>query len=169
MSEKKRSRGLPLSPLRVVTAITETGPKEYASEEISTENLGWKTYGIASLPPDWVPPFFVITASCFEGGCSLETIEAWTTDCFARTGLDADSLVMVRSSGTSETIQYRGRLKSSSCLPHEVVATIRRLITQLPQMHSGRVHWIVQEFVYSKITGHLSNKRHLEKRSEIGL
>jgi len=161
MSEK-RSRGRPLSPLRSLIAITEAGPKDFALGEISAEHLGWKAYGLASLPPEWVPPFFVITASCFEGSCP-ETIDAWLTDCFVRSGLDADNLVMVRSSGTSETIQYRGRLKSASCFAHEIVATIRNLIQQLPQMSSGKVHWIVHEYVDSKRIGHLSNERHLRK------
>jgi len=164
--QKKRSQGRPLSPLRSVIVITKTGPSDFSVEEISAEHLGWKAYGIASLPSEWVPAFFVITASCFEGDCSGKAMEAWVFECFARTGIDAiaaDCSVIVRSSGTSETMQYRGRLKSASCSPDQVVTTIQNLIPQLPQMVSGEVHWIVQEYVDPKRMGHLSNERHLRK------
>lgn len=164
--QKKRLRARPLTPLRSVTVITEEGPADFSVEEIFSEHIGWKAYGLASLPSEWVPPFFVITASCFEREYSDETINAWVAECFARTGIGADRLVMVRSSGSSETMRTRGRLKSTSCSPNEVVTTIRNLIPQLSQMPGGKVHWIVQECISARQKGLLSNVRRLreEKR-----
>ncbi|MFZ5452448.1 MAG: hypothetical protein ACOZF2_11360 [Thermodesulfobacteriota bacterium] len=161
--EKRRGRGRPLSPLRPVTVITQTGPIEFSVEEISAEKLGWKAYGLSSLPSEWVPPFFVIAASCFEGECSDETVDAYVSECFNRAGMNKSGLVMVRSSGTSETMQYRGRLKSADCISSQATAMIRNLIPQLPNMPDGKVHWIIQEYVKQKRMGHLSNERHLRK------
>ncbi len=160
---KKRIRPRPLSPLRSVTVITETGPTDFPIEEISVERIGCKAHGLASLPSEWVPGFFVINASCFEGICSDEVVKAWISECFTRIGISAASLIMVRSSGTFETMQNRGRLKSMSCSPDNVVKTIRKLIPQLPQIPSGKVHWIVQEYVIPKQIGHLSNERRLKE------
>ncbi len=159
--EKKR-----LSPLRSVTVITEAGPADFSVEEISAERIGWKAYGLASLPSEWVPPFLVITASCFEGDCRDETIDGWVIECLARIGIGVGRRVMVRSSGTSETMRIRGQLNSESCSPNQVVTTIRNLTPRLSQMLGGKVHWIVQEYVNPKQKGLLSNERRLreEKR-----
>jgi predicted house-cleaning noncanonical NTP pyrophosphatase (MazG superfamily) len=164
--EKKRRRPRPLTPLRSITVITKEGPADFSGEEIFSEHIGWKAYGLASLPSEWVPPFFVIAASCFERGDSDEAIDAWVAECIARFGIGEDRLVMVRSSGSSETIQTRGRLKSMSCSPNEVVSAIRNLIPQLSQMPGGKVHWIVQEYISARQKGLLSNERRLreEKR-----
>ena len=164
-NREKRVRARPLSPLRSVTVITEAGPVDLSVEEISAERIGWKAYGLASLPSAWVPPFFVITASCFEGECSDPKIDVWAVECLARIGIGPDRQVMVRSSGTSETMRNRGRLESRPCLPNQVVTTIRNLISQQPQIPGAKVHWIVQEHENPKEKGHLSNERQLRKEN----
>jgi predicted house-cleaning noncanonical NTP pyrophosphatase (MazG superfamily) len=167
MSEHStRSRGNSLSPLRCVLVINEAGPADLSVGEISPDSIGWKACGLSSIPSEWVPPFFVITASCFDGSCLVATIDAWVVECLARSNIGSGQLVMVRSSGTTETMQNRGQLISTSCPPHQVTTTIKKLIPQLPQMLSGKVHWIVQKFVDQKRMGHLSNERRLrlEKR-----
>lgn len=163
--QKKRIRGQSFSPRRPVIVITERGPTEVAIENISYERIGWKAYGLASLPSEWVPPFFVITASCFEGNSSDPRINAWAIECIAGLGISEDRQVMIRSSGTSETMSNRGRLKSMPCQPDQVVATIRNLISQVPQIPSSKVHWIVQEHVSAREKGHLSNERQLKKEN----
>ncbi len=168
-SEKKNVRARPLSPFRSLTTITETGPKDLPVEEISVEQIGWKAYGLCSLPSEWVPLFFLITVSCFEEAVSDETLNKWVFDCLARIGVDANCRVIVRSSGTSETMRNRGQLMSRSCPPQEIVFTIRNLIAQLSEIPSGRLHWIVQRHIAPKAKGHLSNERRLsrEKRDWI--
>ncbi|MFA6100508.1 MAG: nucleoside triphosphate pyrophosphohydrolase [Patescibacteria group bacterium] len=162
--QAKRSRGRPLNPLRSVTVITaETGSVDFSAEEITAEHIGHKAYGLASLPSGWVPSFFVLSSSCFEGECTDQKINAWAEECLARIGISADRQVKVRSSGTSETMRNRGRIESRHCLPHQLVATIRDLISELPQIPGGKVHWIVQEYINPKERGHLSNERQLKK------
>ena len=135
----------------------------HSAEKISVDLIGWKAYGLASLPLEWVPPFFVITASCFEQNYSDETIQSWIEECFAQTAIVKDRPVMVRSSGTSETIRNRGRLKSKSCQSDQIVGTIRNLISLLPKNPPDNVHWVIQEYVSPVRMGHLSNERYLRK------
>lgn len=154
-----------LSPLRPVTVITEAGPSDLSVDQVLPAHVGLKAYGLSSLPSEWVPPFFVIASSCFGWSCSNDTVDAWVAECLARVGISADRLVMVRSSGTSETMQNRGRLESKSCGTSDVATTIRNLIQRLPQALGGKVHWMVQECIDPKRKGHLSNERRLSREN----
>lgn len=158
-----------LFPLRPILVIAESGPSDLPPEEISSERVGWKAYGLSSLPPEWVPPFFVITAPCLEGRCSEEMLEAWVAECATSIGIGKKQKVFVRSSGTFETMRNRGRLISASCEQLDVGSTIRNLTTRLGNVAGGQVHWIIQWYVSPKEKGHLSNERHLsrEKRDWI--
>lgn len=157
----KKTDTLFLSPLRIATVITKEGITDLPIEKISEESVGWKAYGLSSLPSGWVPPFFVITASCFERSFSEETFNAWILEAFVHVGIDADQLVMVRSSGKSETMQNRGQLISTSSPRDQIVSKIRDLITQTLKISSDEVHWIVQEYINPKQQGHLSNERRI--------
>jgi predicted house-cleaning noncanonical NTP pyrophosphatase (MazG superfamily) len=72
---------------------------------------------------------------------------------------------MVRSSGTSETIENRGRLHSKGSSATQVVSTILDLIRQTSEAVPGRIHWIVQEEVSCLQKGHLSNERRLSQEN----
>jgi predicted house-cleaning noncanonical NTP pyrophosphatase (MazG superfamily) len=161
----KEARGLPLNPLRSVTVITQAGPVAFSVGEITVECIGYKAYGLTSVPSGWVPSFFVISASCFEGECTDQKINAWAMECIAHIGISADQQVKVRSSGTSETMRNRGRLESRHCSPHQLVTTIRNLISELRQIPGNKVHWIVQEYINPIERGHLSNERQLKKEN----
>ena len=155
-----------LRPIRDTTLITEKGIASLPIEELSNERVGCKAYGLSSIPSEWVPPFVVVAASCFEGPRSDETFDALVLESLEHVGGTRVQRVMVRSSGTLETIRNRGQLPSASCLPGEIATTIRRLSKEPPPMSSGRVHWIVQKYIDSYEKGHLSNERRLkfEKR-----
>lgn len=85
-----------MNPLRSVTVITQAGPVAFSVEEITAERIGYKAYGLTSMPSGWVPSFFVLTASCFEGKCTDQEINAWTVECLAHIGISANSPVIVR-------------------------------------------------------------------------
>ncbi len=165
MKDKKGVPAQSLSPLRPIIEIAEAGPADLSAERISPESIGWKAYGLSSLYHEWVPPFFVITSSCIEVH-SDEEVNAWVIECLARCDIGPAQQVIIRSSGTTETIQSRGRLKSESCSPRQIVPIIRRLIIQLPQMpDNAKVHWIIQEYVIPKRKGQLSNERRLSREN----
>jgi len=163
--QAKKDRARSLHPLRSVTVITQAGPVDFSIEEITAESIGYKAYGLTSLPSGWVPSFFVLSASCFEGECTDQNINAWAMECLDHIGISAGREVKVRSSGTSETMRNRGRLKSRHCLPDQLLTTIRDLMSASPQIPGGKVHWIVQEYINPKERGHLSNERQLKKEN----
>jgi len=161
----RSSRARTMNPLRGLTFVTEAGPTEISQEDVSVDLVGWKAFGLTAMPTEWVPPFFVLANSAFES-LSAETLQSWIGECLHRLGLDLDNQVMVRSSGSFETIRYRGQLPSRSCTPTEVATTVRDLMSELPNIGPGHVHWIIQEYVETKQKGQLSNERRLrlEKR-----
>ena len=84
------------------------------------------------------------------------------SDCLSRLGLGRTT-VFVRSSGTSETIEQRGRLVSEACSGTEVLNTMQRLSENLSPADVGNVHWIVQKHIRPARKGHLSNERRLTR------
>lgn len=159
----ERIRACPLPILHPIIVINGVGVAKFSAEEISVENIGQKACGLISLPLEWVPPFFVISASCFEGSGSDLALNALIVDALRLTGISTESEVMVRSSGTSETIHERGQLPSKSCFPTQIATTIQSLISQISKGPIGKVHWIVQKHVKTKHKGHLSNQRRVRE------
>jgi predicted house-cleaning noncanonical NTP pyrophosphatase (MazG superfamily) len=161
----KRREKLPeriFAPLNPVTYIGAHGAGTLARESILPENIGWKAYGLSSVPPEWVPSFLVISADCFTDA----EAEQKATETLGR-GLDQANvkspLVKLRSSGTAETIQYRGRLISCTCTPDKIIETIKSLTATLQRETHGKIHWIVQEYIEPIRQGHLSNERRVSK------
>lgn len=151
-------------PRTTVQILKEGGCGELLPPQLTPENVGWKAYGLASLPYEWTSPFFVIDV----GDCSELS---WPTEeevsrCASRANLRVEKPLMVRSSGTRETLSERGKLSSRKCPSGRVVETIKELTSQLAGRHEGRILWIVQEHHSAKCKGHFSNERRLsyEKR-----
>jgi len=55
-----------LRPIREVLVATEYGPVSIPAQKITADLVGWKAFGLASLPPEWVPKFFVVDGNCSE-------------------------------------------------------------------------------------------------------
>ena len=162
---KERSRIIPereLAPLNSIILITPSEIVELLPDEIRSENVGWKAFGLSSVPRDWVPNFFVIHADCLETEKSRNRLSTQLEEAISKAGIRTPA-VMVRSSGTSETIQFRGRLKSASCSESGILEAVQRCIDEGTRSVPGKVHWIIQEFVRPQRHGHLSNERHVSK------
>jgi hypothetical protein len=161
----KRREKLPeriLSPINPVTCLSPNGISTLPSEEISADNVGWKAYGLTSLPAEWVPKFLVISADCFLNVDSEKILSQELESGLVQAGVKS-SVLKFRSSGTTETIQFRGRLVSGSCVRDELVPTVKDFIAKLQPTTSGKIHWIVQEHVQPVRQGHLSNERRVSK------
>lgn len=130
--------------------------------EITPEAVGWKAYGLSSMPPEWVPKFLVIDAECVNDEQARQTLRSLLAQGLSQAAI-ADGTVKLRSSGTAETIEYRGRLESATCLFNDIVPTLERCIAASSGPLAGRVHWIVQENVQAQRQGHLSNERRVSK------
>ena len=153
-----------LEPLRPILLIDSSGSSEITPQSITPSNVGLKALGLASMPVEWVPPFFVVSASCFSSDLSDTRIQGLITEGVS-INLKATGSVIVRSSGSSETARDRGQLVSKHCLPHQIAETIRDLIRALPPDVKTAVHWIVQQIIPTQQLGHLSNERHLRKEN----
>jgi len=147
-----------LRPNRPIWKIGAHGTVAIEPESLAANSIGWKARGLASLPPEWVPTFFVIdTAALTFSGSDLQ---GWIKDALAKASISIGR-VIVRSSGATETLRSRGSLASETCSIDQISDTIRRLSSQVPDQSTKNVHWIVQTHVPSKRRGHLSNERHL--------
>ena len=161
---RKQSRAHPLLPCRSIKVITEKGPTNFSIAEISADSIGLKAFGLTSIPSEWVPPFFVITASCIEKSTD-KTIHTWIIQCLTNIGIREDQQVMIRSSGTRETMQQRGQFTSMACSTSEIVTKIKTSIDEHSQHSRGAMHWVVQLYISSRGKGHLSNERRLRKEN----
>jgi predicted house-cleaning noncanonical NTP pyrophosphatase (MazG superfamily) len=153
-----------LQPSRPVVLIEPSGLSELAPQDMNPANVGLKAYGLASMPDEWVPRFFVVSASCFVGGPSDAKIQELISQGISANLKNTDR-VIVRSSGSLETARDRGQLVSKHCLPQQISEIIQELIKALPSNDKQPVHWIVQEVIPTLQLGHLSNERHLRKES----
>src|SRR5713226_6905951 len=87
-----------LKPLRGVVWIDKEGLHNLAIAEMRPERVGWKAYGLSSLPSEWVPRFLVLDAKCLKDTRPEQTLREHLAAGMAEIGLQGD-MVMVRSSG----------------------------------------------------------------------
>ena len=150
-----------LKPNRPVLVINEQGPTELPMETVNSTTVGWKVVGLASLPKDWTPSFFVIDGQCLAK-VPEQRLSRWVENCLKREGI-ANETVIVRSSGSHETIKHRGRLPSKKTSAFRIVDTLKDLVQRLePETHE-MVHWVISSYLRQVETGHFSNERHLVK------
>jgi predicted house-cleaning noncanonical NTP pyrophosphatase (MazG superfamily) len=159
-----KTSGRPLHSVRPIVVITATGVRHHLPDEISPQAVGHKAFGLSALPETWNPPFFVIENSCVA--LSERTLSEKITEALAVAKINPSMRLMIRSSGTKETISHRGRLMSSECTVRDLIGTFRHLLTKLPDGVEDTVHWVVQQHALPKRKGKLSNERRLscEKR-----
>lgn len=161
-----RSRGPQrLAPQRSLWILSETGLSEMSQVQISPERVGWKAFGITALPETWAPAILMIDSGFAKHGRFRES-ETLISRALAAAGIDRESALMVRSSGTAETLPQRGRLQSSVCRFGELAETIDGLDRLIASKGVDEVHWIVQQYHPARAKGHFSNERRVsyEKR-----
>ena len=54
------------APNRAILSVTPQGNTSVPIEDISPSRIGWKAVGLSALPPEWVPPYFVVESKCLE-------------------------------------------------------------------------------------------------------
>src|SRR5258708_23841616 len=95
--------------------------------QIMESLVGRKAFGLSCLPPEWAPPcvprFFVITADSRVDEIDESLAEARIAVCLQGVDIDSGSRVIVRSSGTSETMEKRGQLASRECSADQILST----------------------------------------------
>lgn len=148
---------------RSVLMISAPGRSEISADKVSSPEVGWKAYGLTVLPAGWTLPFFVVSESYFQGASDHNAFNRWVTECCSLLGIPAGAQLMIRSSGTVETLRHRGSLVSDSCSADSVLPTIEKLREQVSSASQHSVHWVVQQFVKPQFRGHLSNERRVSR------
>ena len=167
-STKPRRTGTPrhiFLPQRPVLLITKLGPREIGSKRLSAADVGCKALGLSAIPVEWIPPFCVVSAECLEEQISGADLHRWIADYISRNEFTNLDCLIVRSSGTVESMRDRGSFASRRCTSLQIVPTIEELRAEHSGAPGPRVHWIVQQAVGSHRTGHLSNERRLRRES----
>lgn len=159
----KLTTQLQFLPNRSVFLVRDSGPIEIPSHEVSPSQVGWKAVGLSVLPKEWTPPFFVISARCFDKKLPLDLINNWSSALQVQLALKSESHFMIRSSGTAETMLDRGSLISELSPSTDVALAIDQLRNRVSALSRPLVHWIVQQAIKTKRKGHLSNERHVSK------
>ena len=174
MSSPKRKRALrprsksELHPVQSVSVVVPDRLQSLAPNEITPESVGHKGFGVASLPSGWTQPFFVVDSRCdLSAAASHEAgiLRACLREATEELRLQPSSLLIVRSSGTTETLSERGLHESATCRPDQLVATLRNLRRSLGSEEASTIHWVVQVKSDAREHGHLSNERRLREES----
>ena len=146
-----------------MTVFYEKGSRQIAPEDLLLESVGWKALGLSMLPTDWYPPFVVIDQCVTYSTTPAVDLQSSLNEVLQNSGIVPNSPVLVRSSGTTETLELSGQLESKSCLGTDVIETVRQLTNSLPTNKGGKVHWVIQRLIDAQEKGHLSNERHLKR------
>jgi len=129
-----------------------------SAKSVSASAVGLKAFGLASLPPKWTKPFFVVSGEIAPTQRALE-------EACGSAGLGTVDNFIVRSSGVCETMDRRGQLDSAPCSRTMLLSDLARLRASAGQFenhpHTSIVHWVVQERILTQAKGHLSNERRI--------
>lgn len=163
---------MPVQPQSPVTLVTDAGYSIVPVAEITKELVGEKAFGLSCIPSAWTLPFVVIGSNLFarylvaNKSNRAALIACWSqhlTDALVSIGLELDTSVWIRSSGTAETIADRGRLHSELGTVSSVASALEICLQQTSQAIKStdeRVCLVVQRAVTAvSAKGHLSDER----------
>jgi predicted house-cleaning noncanonical NTP pyrophosphatase (MazG superfamily) len=157
-----------LQPIQPVNVVVPEGLISLVPQDVTPGQLGHKAFGLASLPSGWTQPFFVVDGRCdfssdnLPGGRGLRSHLHQAAE---QLHITPEALVIVRSSGATETLSERGSHESATCRPDQLFGTLRSLKDQVVRTSAVPINWVVQVKSDSKDQGHLSNERRLREES----
>lgn len=140
--------------------------------------IGAKAAGLATLPPHWTPPFFVVSADLYRAWEAADEIgrrETLTQVCIAIQTRCETTLaggwnngVVLRSSAVNETMNERGAYESREIPadfgPDALRHSIEKIYESFAQSGgTGAIAIVVQARAHCVLVGHLSNERRVSK------
>lgn len=148
------------SPDNSIDFITKGGLEHLTKDELKSERVGMKAYGLSCLPHFWVPQFFVINADDLE--YLLQQNQQIILNELNNLEWSDDLALYVRSSAADETINQRGTYQSYETSAQNLIETLKIALNYSKQFNC-KLHWIIQKKVATKAKGHLSNERRVGK------
>ncbi|MFM0072625.1 nucleoside triphosphate pyrophosphohydrolase [Paraburkholderia sediminicola] len=168
-STPQRSRDAAPSPKNPLNIVTTDGLRLLEPDDITHSEVGWKAFGLSTLPAEWVPPYFVISGNCLTGAhdqATEDSIVLAIRTALSTVDLAEHASVFIRSSGVAETLDARGQLDSLECPARDTWLRAKELMGRLTETakakgDSGAIHLVVQKSVVVAEKGHMSNERRL--------
>ena len=108
-----------LKPIRPILWVSLSGINTIDAEQITIDRVGEKAFGLASLPPKWTLPFFVVSDELFDSYVKNQSDDslmlAWESliqTAAAQCKIASDDQIIVRSNARSEGLEDRGKFIS---------------------------------------------------------
>lgn len=152
--------------------IKHTGIERKSVEDVKLNEIGQKAWGLCHMPFLWTAPFFIIDRNWIfdlKNDPDSEVVEGYIKNIeFAISNLKLDDCVILRSSGALEGMKERGKYESIISKSNEIKLKLFELADHLlnfQDVKDNGIPIIVQSYVGSQITGHISNERRFVKES----
>lgn len=144
----------------------------------AVEGLGLKALSLLRMAPDWTPPFLAIDAAAHDTWLGqLHAHDPVTAARLVLAQFDRNELnrafstfpeftrMLVRSSGTDETLSDRGVYRSEACArSFEALAeAMARIWLHAKSCGNARLGLVIHLAVDAKRSGHLSNERRVAR------
>lgn len=156
-----------------IKVINQSRVVEYQTNDINKELAGQKAMGLLEIPESWRLPFFVISKDVVERYMQIDeknqeifckSIANNIKECTNDFGGLKDE-VIIRSSGTEEGMDERGKYESTECKFDEIDICLSKMLGELKKQGEKPIAYVVQPYVDRKILGHLSNERRISQDS----
>lgn len=158
-----------LSPINEVLLVQQESVSFLDIEKVNKDIVGEKAFGLASIPSVWTTPFFVISHTFYSQASSANSIDSviddWQKSILSaqeKLQLDCSSLVYIRSSAVSETMDVRGKFHSVPGSMTELRDHLKKCVLlnlNDQDLLGEKICFIVQKGVSCRYKGHLSNER----------
>ena len=166
-----------LTPINNILLVHKDKIIELLPDQVSTELVGEKAFGLACIPSLWTLPFFVVSRELVASASKMDhsqlhlLIAEWfleLTFALKRTGLDNEAHLTLRSSGINESIQNRGKFHTkiarSNKLADDLISWLVQIISD-ETLRNEQINLIIQKYSLVSAKGHLSNERRCSKES----
>lgn len=167
-------------PQSEIFFVSDLTVRNLSLQEISTNVVGEKAFGVSCLPVCWTLPFVVVSSDFFEqlrDGLDISNvIQIWIDRillALSKAGIPLDSDILIRSSGIFETIEFRGELHTEKTKIVDLKFGLANWATCMLGQNiptSDPICLMIQVFSKDICKGHLSNERRcsFESRDWLG-
>lgn len=175
MQDRKKNS---LSPSTDITIVKSDKTTTINENKIEPSSIGEKAYGLACLPQKWTLPWFIISSDCFSEYSNSSNkkekekiINSWTKKCEEQinsSDISRSEKIIIRSSGTNETLKDRGKFYSRTGEKNNFKQTLRQCLEENsidPDSSGQEINFVVQAYAEPKEKGHLSNERRCSKEA----
>lgn len=154
-------------------AIIHRDKIEYiAIDKLKKSDVGQKTMGLISIPSLWTPDFFVVSSdlvSSYKNSCNnnkRNIISEYVAQIKKQMIFSHfEEKIILRSSASEESMEERGKYDSIKSNALTLNADLEKLVNKLIESCDKNVDIaiIVQQFIDSNKSGHMSNERRFYK------